>query len=496
MKILFKNIPLIILFSLCFFILQSPLAVVASSDIRSAMVKIYTTQVAPDYSNPWRHGEPIQISGSGCVINGNQILTNAHVVSYGRFIQVRLFGKAIRYKAHLVAISHETDLAILTVEDKSFFDDTKELQIGKLPELQEEVLVYGFPEGGDTLSTTKGVVSRVEYTLYAHSYKSFLAMQIDAAVNFGNSGGPVIVNGEVVAVAMQSLPSAENINYSVPAPVIEHFLADLEDGNFDGMPQLSIRLQSLENSSIRKKYGLREGQSGVLIYDIGEGSAARGFVERFDVLLKLDNHNVANDKSVEFRPNERVSGSYYIDQHQIGDEIKMELLRGGAKIKVQFPLARDREYQVPRGQYDSLCSYYIFGGIVFTPLTVKYLETWGEDWYYDAPLNLTHFLIDGYWRENKQEIVTLLKVLPSDVNIGYHDESDEIITRVDGTDIVNFTHFINLIEKGTSLLVEFTVEGGRIIVVSREQALNSKDMLMKEYGVSQVKSLKINSQIM
>ena len=112
-------------------------------DVRDSMVKIYSVQNEPDYDNPRNMSGPKSSSGSGCVIQGNRILTNAHVVSNQTFIQVRQHGQAKKYQAQMVAVSQEADLSLLTVDEPSFFSEDKSFQIGKLPEVQQEVIVYG-----------------------------------------------------------------------------------------------------------------------------------------------------------------------------------------------------------------------------------------------------------------------------------------------------------------------------------------------------------------
>jgi S1-C subfamily serine protease len=214
----------------------------AQANVREAIVKVYTVSNYPDYYNPWSMQGPRASSGSGCIIENNLILTNAHVVSNQTFLQVRKYGDTERYRARVVAVSHLTDLALLTVDEPEFFTQTPFLSFGELPEIQQEVLVYGFPVGGDMLSITKGVISRIEHQPYVHSSSVFLAGQIDAAINPGNSGGPVLVDGKIVGVVMQGIPSAQNIGYMVPIPVIHHFFADLEDGILDGYPSLGIGL--------------------------------------------------------------------------------------------------------------------------------------------------------------------------------------------------------------------------------------------------------------
>ena len=107
-----------------------------------------------------------------------RILTNAHVVSDAAYVEVRKAGDARKYVATRQKISHECDLAILTVENADFWRDTTPLDFGDVPCLQDEVSVVGYPEGGEGVSVTVGVVSRIEIQRYAHSGASLLAIQV------------------------------------------------------------------------------------------------------------------------------------------------------------------------------------------------------------------------------------------------------------------------------------------------------------------------------
>nr|XP_016437824.1 PREDICTED: protease Do-like 2, chloroplastic isoform X2 [Nicotiana tabacum] len=98
----------------------------------------------------------------------------------------------------------ECDIALLSVESKDFWEGAEPLCFGHLPHLQDAVTVVGYPLGGDTISVTKGVVSRIEVTSYAHGSSELLGIQIDAAINPGNSGGPAFNDdGECIGVAFQ-----------------------------------------------------------------------------------------------------------------------------------------------------------------------------------------------------------------------------------------------------------------------------------------------------
>ena len=173
-------------------------------DVHKSIVRITTTAQEPDYRVPWNPGSISTGIGAGFVIDGNRILTNAHVVSNGRFISVQRENDPRQYSGQVKFIAHDCDLAIVTVSDPNFFKTMHPLNFGPLPTIQSVVDVYGYPIGGERLSVTQGIVSRIDFESYSHSgADSHLAVQIDAAINPGNSGGPVLQNGKVVGIAFQ-----------------------------------------------------------------------------------------------------------------------------------------------------------------------------------------------------------------------------------------------------------------------------------------------------
>lgn len=222
-------------FSLVFLLLS----VVSANSIKESIVKIYTVSKIPNYSIPW-NSSIRRSHGSGSIILNNRILTNAHVVANETFIEVKRHGQTKRYQAEVEFISHQSDLALLRVKDESFFDNTTPLELGSLPEIQQKISVYGFPLGGNSLSVSTGIVSRLEHHTYAHSRENFLSIQIDAAVNPGNSGGPAISDGKITGVVMQQITKSQNIGYIVPCVVVNHFLEDVKDGLYDGFANLGV----------------------------------------------------------------------------------------------------------------------------------------------------------------------------------------------------------------------------------------------------------------
>lgn len=463
--------------------------------IKDAIVKVIAWQNPPDYYEPWSMRGVRQVSGSGCIIKGRRILTNAHVVSDKTFLLVRRFGQTHKYPAEVVAVSHEADLAVLTVEDEEFWADTVPLEVGDLPPPQTEIAVYGFPLGGDYLSVTKGVISRIEHRTYSHSSCYLLAAQIDAAINPGNSGGPAVADGKVVGVVMQSMPSAENIGYIVPAPVIVHFLDDIADGRYDGFPSMGIVMQDAENNDLRRYYHLPERCGGVIVLKIAPGSPADGVLKPGDVVLEIDGCPVAEDGTVEFRSRQRTSAAYAVQRHQVGDRIPVKLLRQGQELEVTLTLSRpmQEDWLIPNERYDVLPTYYIYGGLVFMPLTRNYLMSWGPNWFNNAPKELVALLSDNIRRPDRDEIVLLTKVLAARVNEGYQEYNNWIIEKVNGTPVRNLRQMIGLVESTTNQFVVFENDKQQKIILDRELVAAAMPAIMETYRVPSDRSADLQS---
>ena len=465
---------------------------ILASDISDAIVKVYAVSDSPDYLNPWNMMGPYSVTGSGAIIEGNHILTNAHVVSNLTFLQVRRYGNTQRYPARLLAISHQCDLALLTVDDPNFFRDIDPLPIGELPATNQEVLVYGFPMGGDTLSITKGVVSRIEHQPYVHSSIALLAGQIDAAINPGNSGGPVIVDGKIVGVVMQGIPSSQNIGYMVPAPIIQHFFEDISDGKLDGFPDLGVYTQRMENPDIREKYAMPENTTGVLVNQIVPGSSAEGFIYPGDVILAIDDSPIANDGTVEFRAKERTNLVYMVQNHQIGDDLNIKIMREGKvqNLSVNLNSSYEKNWLIPYEQYETLPTYFIYGGLVFSPLSINLFNIWGSKWFDNAPKELVALLINNIPKVEGEQVVILLRVLPASVNDGYQNFAPWIVKKVNGKEIINMKDLVQTIENDeSSPFVILENDTNQQIVLSREKAKQANPQILATYKIKEDRSL-------
>jgi S1-C subfamily serine protease len=252
---------------------------------------------------PWQKYRQTQSSSSGFVVDDRLLLCNAHGIVYASSVRVRKHGDSKKYTAKVLHAGHDCDLALLTVEDDAFWKDMQPLELGGVPELQDSVTVIGFPTGGDQLSVSKGVVSRVDVTSYSHGSHDLLAIQIDAAINAGNSGGPAIQGKQVIGVAFQSLESAENIGYIIPVPIVKHFLEDIKrHGSYAGFPDLAVRTADVQNPSFKQFLQLPdETQHGIVVTRTFPFTHASKVLKPMDVIVKFNGVTVSDDQTIELR---------------------------------------------------------------------------------------------------------------------------------------------------------------------------------------------------
>jgi S1-C subfamily serine protease len=439
----------------------------------NSVVKIFTAASSPSYKYPWQTSRISNFTGSGVVIENNQILTSAHVISDGKFIEIKKENNPKKYIASIKYISHQADLAILEVKDKSFFKNIKPLELDEDIKTDDKVTVLGYPVGGNIMSTTSGIVSRIEYKNYVWSGSSLLAIQIDAAINSGNSGGAIInSDNKLVGIAMMSRTKANNIGFIVPAIIIKSFLEDIKDGVVNGYHEDSIIVQKIANDSLKKFYGL-DNRTGVLITHVGMDEKT---LKINDIILGIDDNNIANNGTIESKYG-RVSFNLIFHKKQIGQKVKLDILRDKKEISVKYTLKKitpliNREFNVePR--------YIIYGGFAFSPLTKNYLKSLSSS----SSINFKMLFYEKRKTLDYQEpIICLNTIFPNNVNRGY-TKSSNILSKINGIKIRNFKHLVELLDKNSDEFTVFEFIEKETIVLNTKEAKKSIDNIKKIYNL-------------
>jgi S1-C subfamily serine protease len=401
-----------------------------------SVVQIINAFQEPNWAAPWIFDVPHFASGTGFVIEGNRIMTNAHVVAWNKQLLVRKYHDPQRYFAQVEFVGHDVDLAVLKVDDPNFWKGMKPLDFGPLPRVRSQVITYGFPAGGQQISYTRGVVSRIEVESYVHiGNHAFLAVQTDAAINPGNSGGPVIQDDKVVGVAFEGLPGLQSTGYFIPTLLIHHFLDDIRDGTYDGVPEAGLRLASLQNPAFRRMLKLpEESKRGVRVDQLLDIPSTKAVLKPDDVIMQVGDYPVDDDGTITYEEN-TVGVSVAFDLAQNNETIPLRVWRDGKMIDVSLPMKVYTDDLAQGNRYDVLPRYYIYGGLVFTTLSLDYLKTLGHDWSASAGRELIYELAyrhiedPAHWRP---EPVVLASILDSAVNANFSVRGQALVDTING----------------------------------------------------------------
>ncbi len=459
--------------------------------IENSVVKIFSTRRPPDLQKPWIKASPQEISGSGVVIEGKLILTNAHVVEYSTQLQVQASQSSDKVSATVVAVAPEIDLAVLRLDDESFFKTRPAVpRSAGLPRIRDTALVHGFPTGGSSLSTTKGIVSRIEFVNYgAPKSTSGLRIQVDAAINPGNSGGPVMVDNRLIGLAFSKVANAQGIGYIIPNEEIELFLQDIKDGKYDGKRALLDVWQTLENPVLRDVLKLDKSVSGVVIHEPAVRDDSYP-LKKWDVITHIGNVAIDNSGLVRINDELRVRFEYHAQTMGQDGSVALTIVRGGKTMNIRLALSMPRKRLIPSlaGRYPS---YFIYGPIAFSTASIDFLVSVSPNTnallgnaFLANPLLLG--LADDANKNLEELVIVTAPFFSHKTAIGYSNRVGAVVYSVNDKPVRSLKHLVELLRDARDefITIQFSQrEWGESPVFNRKAMLDATEGILVDNGI-------------
>ncbi|MBQ6934281.1 MAG: trypsin-like peptidase domain-containing protein [Clostridia bacterium] len=265
-------------------------------------------------------------TGTGIVMTENgYIITNAHVVDGGTKIMVKL-NNSSEHQATIVGSDSKVDIAVIKIEATGLaageFGDPNELVFG------EPAVVIGNPLGSFAGTVTQGIISATSREIEIGGY-IMKVMQTDAAVNPGNSGGPIInCRGEIIGVVSSKISQdgVEGIGFAIPMDTALSVANDfIEYGYVKNRPMLGVSVEEI-NSYYAQYFGM---QPGLRVASVQDGSAA-------DIAGILPGDRIAAFNGVEVSTSAELN--YEKDKCAIGDTVEVTIIRNGQQLILPLTL--------------------------------------------------------------------------------------------------------------------------------------------------------------
>lgn len=264
------------------------------------------------------------VQGSGFVYENGYIVTNAHVVSNAVDVQVR-FSRGQWRSATVVGSEPSSDLAVIDAQNPPEYAEALPL-VENEPPIGTKVAAIGSPYSLEG-SITSGIISAMNRSIPApNGYKIPDAIQTDAPVNPGNSGGPLVnLQGEVVGVI--SSGGGENLAFAVSAALMKRVIpALIEDGDYD-YAYIGIDPETVTPATA-EQLGLSRPR-GVLVRRVASNSPAAGILRRGDVIIAIDGRQIDTLEEL---------ASYLALETSPGDTVEITVLRNGERVTVTITL--------------------------------------------------------------------------------------------------------------------------------------------------------------
>jgi len=452
--------------------------------LRKSVINISVRQELRNPTTPWKRESPQEFGGSGVVIAPGKILTNAHVVEQASEILIESSQTKLPLQVELLGFDSTRDLALLGTTDAEFIAAHPPILIlNGLPKEGTRVVVMGYPLGGDALSTTSGVISRIEWAEIGQSSEEGMRVQVDAAINFGNSGGPAFVDGQVAGLAFSGMDNAmsDNIAYLLATEEIGRFLDEVASGKIDGNTVSDVQIQTLENPSLRAKLGAGSETEGVVVI-----RQKGGPLQAWDIITSVSGYAVDNKGQISIEGDRKVSMNCAIGRFvpsATAESIAIDILRDGKPLSLQMPaysLANRTIGSYPDGNFP----YLVYGPLVFSPLHDELLrESSGWMIFADGPVAAS--LLDLRPSGGRQFVSVASPLLSSPIGRGYEAQVGQTVATVNGKEFRNFAEFVTVLRdlEDEYVVFEFFESGVERIVFKRAEVDSATDSIMDSNGI-------------
>lgn len=401
-----------------------------------SVVRVVVTSQPYDFHRPWQKERPRRRGALGVLLQGSRVLVPGDLVEDASYIELEQVESGAKQTAVVETVDYVANLALLRPEGDGFLEAMKPVKVARRVKLDADVEAVQF-SANDVVTVTEGRVADAEVVGYPRGVGAFLAFRVELPLAQDVQYTiPLFRKGQLVGLLM-SYDSGTRMATVLPMPVIHHFLADAEDGTYDGFPRVGLGFAPIEDPQLRSYLAMGALDSGVFVTEVEPGgSADLAGIRSGDVLLAVDGFDVDKFGQYQDSEYEKLSLSHLTSCLSfVGDTREFLVLRDGQRRTLQVRLtARDPQaFPVPPFVVDRAPWYLIAGGLLFQELTGEYLKLWAGK---PGPPLLQHYQRKQWdLLKSGERAVILSQVFRTPGNVGYGDLGALVVESVNGTPI-------------------------------------------------------------
>ncbi len=459
----------------------------AQEQLKQSLIYLEVSSYGYDPRMPWRHTDISQRSCYGVAVGDYEILTAAWNVRDSAFIKVRRFAQNEFARGRVKVVDYENNLSLITIDPNEGDGPMRAAVFSADYEKGAEARCYWL--GGDgRIESGRGFIDRAEVYKSPVSFEKSLNYVVASASQKTSLGQVYCLGGKPIGIACWSNDNKEA--GLIPAEAIKRFLEDMEKNAYEGFGAMGFVTSDLIDPAMRAYLKMPESvKNGVYVndvYTIGTGSDA---LKPEDVILAIDGLEIDAYGRFSHPKYEELSLEYLVTSKRAGEPIVFEVWRDGRREEVKTVVKgiKARDMLVPYYEYDEQPEYVVTGGFVFQKLTRQYMQQWGEQWVGRVSPHFYHYYRDMAFKptDERRDIVILSYVLPAEINLGYQDMGQTVVSKFNGIDVRSIADVVaaQKAEPDSKYdVVEFEMDNPKV-VIPRGQVAEADAMIGQNYGI-------------
>jgi S1-C subfamily serine protease len=470
-------------------------AVVAAVAEIPAIIKVNATLQPYQPLRPWMKAPPIDRRGLGIIVGKGGVLVTAEMIADSTYVELEMGDSGAKCPATVVVADHSANLAFVKPAEEGFLKGIEPVAMREAA-AGEKVDVCQIERTGVVLKT-EGVLTTIEVAGYPAGDLPLLLGRVACSLQFREASFavPVLSGDRLVGILMRYNGRTQD-GEMIPVPVIRHFMAEAASATYRGFPRLGIGFSPMRDPQFRSWANVPPEGDGVYIQSVEKGSPAeKGGLRAGDILVEMDGKKIDRDGNYRDAKYGKLGISHLVATvHRHGEKLACAVLRSGKKEVVEVTVVEKRaaDWVIPPYLEGEPPRYYILGGLVFLELSRTYLQQW-RDWQKTAPRRFLYF--EGFQSElfagdDRERIVVLGQVLPSELTVGYEELSQLTVSEINGVRLKRLADIERAVAApiGGMHRIEFEEEP-HLIFLDAARAAESEGALKRAYGVRELKRL-------
>jgi len=472
---------------------------------KNTVVQVKITTQAPNFLFPWQPKKPQTYGAVGAVISNKRILVFSSLIDYYTSIEVKKFSSYTAIPAKVVKIDYESNLTVLEVADKDFFNDLVPVQFEARIDPFKPVSILQLDNSG-SIQNSKGRLTGLDMESYPMGYTELPFIHLNSNEKL-EGNGELILDKEKAVGMLYRFTASKNSGKVIPSFVINSFIKQkFEKTKGTIFPYKGFKFRPIHDLATKEYFGLDKKTDGVLVAEVIPYSSADNHLQLNDIILeyggmKIDSqgyfkHPIYGKQYLSFLAH---SGEEF--GFKMGSKIPVKILRNKKEeiISISLKAFPYKAVKIPYMNNEGKePEYLVRGGFIFAELSEFLMREFGSSWRSRIDKKLLY--LNDYYRMNKKgetgRYVLVVQVLPDDSNNGYHSVSFDIVKSVNGVPVTSIRQLDSAFGNGesgiqesvSSKFVSLQTENGTEIVLDKLTLKEIDDRIQKKFGIEKLKN--------